>query len=141
MSPKYSKLFGQSYKKIFLECARTGINFQDEYFPTDDSSLYKPTNKRTDRHRNRVEWKRGKDLTNNPQLIILDNEGRGKINTDVVQGAVGNCWLVSAIGVLAVHPRLLYKVIPKVSEQDWNHSNEPGKKMGVYHFRDTERHP
>src|SRR4051812_27665200 len=117
MSPKYRKLFGQNYKKIFLECARTGVNFKDEHFPANESSLYKPTDRKTDRHRNSVEWKRCKDLTKNPHLFILDNEGRGKINTDVVQGAVGNCWLVSAIGVIAVHPKLLYKVVPKASEQ------------------------
>ncbi|RIA83275.1 hypothetical protein C1645_834058 [Glomus cerebriforme] len=139
MSPKYRKLFGQNYKKIFLECARTGINFHDEYFPTNDSSLYKNTRKEANIYRNKVEWIRCKDLTNNPHLFIFDNES--KINTDVVQGAVGNCWLISAIGVLATHPKLLNKVIPKASDQDWYHSHEPGKKMGVYHFRDTERHP
>src|SRR2546429_8867586 len=100
MSPKYRKLFGQNYKKIFLECARTGKNFQDEHFPTNDGSLYKFSNN----HRSMVEWKRCKELTDNPHLFIFDNEGKGNINTDVVQGAVGNCWLVSAIGVLAAHP-------------------------------------
>ncbi|PKC04405.1 cysteine proteinase [Rhizophagus irregularis] len=138
MSPKYRKLFEQNYKKIFLEYARTGRNFQDEHFPTNDVSLYKTPNKKHDHH---IEWKRCKDLTNNPHLFVFDNEGKGKINTDVVQGAVGNCWLVSAIGVLAAHPKLLHKVIPKASDQDWNHSDEPGKKTGVYHFRDTGRHP
>jgi hypothetical protein len=141
MSPKYRKLFEQNYEKIFLECARTGRNFQDEHFPTNDVSLYKTPDKRPCHYRNNVEWKRCKDLTNNPHLFIFDNEGKGKINTDVVQGAVGNCWLVSAIGVLAAHPKLLNKVIPKASDQDWYHSDEPGKKMGVYHFRDTGRHP
>ncbi|GBC10379.1 hypothetical protein RclHR1_09590002 [Rhizophagus clarus] len=142
MSPKYRKLFEQNYEKIFIECARTGRNFQDEHFPTNDVSLYRTPKNRSCRHyKSNIEWTRCKDLTNNPHLFIFDNEGKGKINTDVVQGAVGNCWLVSAIGVLAAHPKLLHKVIPKASDQDWFHSDVPGKKMGVYHFRDTGRHP
>ncbi|CAG8502677.1 7767_t:CDS:1 [Funneliformis mosseae] len=141
MSPKYRKLFGQNYKKIFLECARTGKNFQDEHFPTNDTSLFfKPSNHH---HGDMVEWKRCKDLTDNPHLFkYTNNDGMsGIINTDVIQGAVGNCWLISALGVLAAHPKLLLKVIPRGADQDWCHSNEPGKKLGVYHFRDTERHP
>ncbi|RHZ68636.1 hypothetical protein Glove_294g149 [Diversispora epigaea] len=52
--------------------------------------------------------------------------------------AVGDSWFVSALGVLSAHPHLLEKVIPKWS---WNHTEEPGKQLGMYNFRDTERHP
>ncbi|CAG8544956.1 6780_t:CDS:10, partial [Diversispora eburnea] len=52
---------------------------------------------------------------------------------------VGNSWFVSALGVLSAHPHLLEKVIPKWSLQDWNHSEEPGKQLGMYNFRDTEQ--
>ncbi|CAG8677378.1 12019_t:CDS:2, partial [Gigaspora rosea] len=46
-----------------------------------------------------------------------------------------------SLGVLATHPKLLHKVVPKWTAQDWCHSTEPGKQLGVYNFRDTERHP
>lgn len=59
----------------------------------------------------------------------------------LINRAVGNSWFVSALGVLSAHPHLLEKVIPKWSMQDWNHSEEPGKQLGMYNFRDTERHP
>ncbi|CAG8721164.1 16381_t:CDS:2, partial [Racocetra fulgida] len=45
------------------------------------------------------------------------------------------------LGVLAAHPKLLHKVVPKWTAQDWCHSTDPGKQLGVYNFRDTERHP
>ncbi|CAJ0746269.1 5675_t:CDS:2, partial [Entrophospora sp. SA101] len=31
--------------------------------------------------------------------------------------------------------------VPNWIDQDWCHSDEPGKQLGVYNFRDTERHP
>ncbi|CAG8465149.1 17380_t:CDS:2 [Acaulospora morrowiae] len=134
--PKYKKLFDQDYKVIHMHCARTASHFMDDKFPPTDSSLWKTG---VDNHHEPVVWKRVKELTPDPHLFIFDNSK--KLNTDIIQGEVGNCWLVSALSVLSAHPHLLQKVVPHWSMQDWNHSDEPGRKLGVYNFRDTERHP
>ncbi|CAG8474784.1 11482_t:CDS:2 [Ambispora gerdemannii] len=134
MPLRYAKLHNQNYKQLFLHYARKGENFQDEHFPLTDSSIWK---KERPLHET-IEWKRCKDLCRNPHLFIFKN---GQLSPEVVQGAVGNCWLVSALGVLAAHPHLLERVVPRWGLQDWVHSEEPGKKTGVYHLRDTERHP
>ncbi|CAG8601972.1 7274_t:CDS:2 [Ambispora leptoticha] len=134
MPSRYVKLHKQNYKKLFLNCARKGEHFRDEHFPPVESSLWKNVQP----VQGNIEWKRCKDLCKNPHLFIFKN---GQLIPEVVQGAVGNCWLVSALGVLAAHPHLLEKVVPRWGLQDWVHSDEPGRQMGVYHLRDTERHP
>ncbi|CAJ0641407.1 2067_t:CDS:2, partial [Entrophospora sp. SA101] len=67
------------------------------------------------------------ELSKNPHLFILDN---GKLNTDVLNNNINSSWLVSALGVLAAHPNLLHKVVPNWIDQDWCHSDEPGKQLG-----------
>ncbi|KAF0495853.1 Calpain-5 [Gigaspora margarita] len=136
MPKKYKKLFNQDYNKIFMYCARTASHFRDDVFPPCDTSLWK--HKSISDYHESIEWKRCKDITSDPHLFIFNNK---RLNTDVVKGVVGDCWFVSALGVLAAHPKLLHKVVPKWTTQDWCHSTEPGKQLGVYNFRDTERHP
>ncbi|RHZ63138.1 hypothetical protein Glove_332g23 [Diversispora epigaea] len=136
MAPKCKKLYDQDYKDIFMHCARTAAHFRDDKFPPEDSSICK---RGSVEDLGPITWTRVKELTNDPHLFIFDKNK--KLNTDVVRGAVGNSWFVSALGVLSAHPHLLEKVIPKWSLQDWNHSEEPGKQLGMYNFRDTERHP
>ncbi|CAJ0884117.1 5474_t:CDS:2 [Entrophospora sp. SA101] len=41
-----------------------------------------------------------------------------------------------ALSILAAHPNLLHKVVPNWIDQDWCHSNEPGKQLSVYNFRE-----
>ncbi|KAG9286403.1 hypothetical protein G9A89_014569 [Geosiphon pyriformis] len=134
MSIRYKKLHNQNYKELFLQHARKAQSFHDEYFPPIESSLWKDKKL----IEGQVEWKRCKEICSNPHLLVFDN---GKFSHEVVQGAVGNCWLVSALGLLAAHPPLLEKVIPKWALQDWVHNEGPGNQLGVYHWRDTERHP
>ncbi|CAG8585622.1 14173_t:CDS:2 [Cetraspora pellucida] len=136
MPKKYKKLFNQDYKKIFMYCARTASHFRDDMFPPCDTSLWK--HKSIPEYHEPLEWKRCKDITSDPHLFIFKNK---QLNTDVVKGVIGDCWFVAALGVLAAHPKLLNKVVPKWTAQDWCHSTEPGKQLGVYNFRDTERHP
>ncbi|CAH1768311.1 162_t:CDS:2, partial [Entrophospora sp. SA101] len=112
-------------------------HFQDDTFPPNDSSIWKSRLNLSKSTHQPIEWKRCK-LSKNPHLFILDN---GKLNTDVLNNNINSSWLVSALGVLAAHPNLLHKVVPNWIDQDWCHSDEPGKQLGVYNFRDTERHP
>ncbi|XP_034460975.1 calpain-9 [Hippoglossus hippoglossus] len=54
-----------------------------------------------------VKWKRPKELCPSPQFIV-----KGATRLDIRQGKLNDCWLLSAIASLAVHPSLLVKVVP-----------------------------
>ncbi|XP_019748311.1 calpain-3 isoform X3 [Hippocampus comes] len=54
-----------------------------------------------------VKWKRPKELCSSPQFTV---DGASRL--DVRQGKLSDCWLLSAIASLAVHQRLLRKVVP-----------------------------
>ncbi|XP_034024536.1 calpain-3 [Thalassophryne amazonica] len=58
-----------------------------------------------------VEWKRPKEICSSsglsPQFIV-----NGATRLDVRQGELNDCWLLSAIASLCVHPTLLKKVVP-----------------------------
>ncbi|XP_061575819.1 calpain-9 [Cololabis saira] len=54
-----------------------------------------------------VTWKRPQELCASPQFIV---DGASRL--DIRQGKLSDCWFVSAIASLAVHPSLLKKVVP-----------------------------
>nr|XP_057937034.1 calpain-3 [Doryrhamphus excisus] len=54
-----------------------------------------------------VKWKRPNELCTSPQFTV---DGASRL--DVRQGKLSDCWLLSAIASLAVHPALLEKVVP-----------------------------
>ncbi|CAB1434801.1 unnamed protein product [Pleuronectes platessa] len=54
-----------------------------------------------------VKWKRPKEQCPSPQFIV-----KGATRLDIRQGKLNDCWLLSAIASLAVHPSLLVKVVP-----------------------------
>ncbi|XP_018516067.1 calpain-3 isoform X1 [Lates calcarifer] len=54
-----------------------------------------------------VTWKRPREICPSPQFIV-----NGASRLDVRQGRLNDCWLLSAITSLAVHPSLLEKVVP-----------------------------
>jgi len=68
------------------------------------------------------------DLCSRARLVT---EGVGR--HDVVQGELGNCWFVAAASVLAGVPALWEKVVPDVSEQEWDPDN-PDLYSGVFKF-------
>ncbi|CAG8609660.1 12113_t:CDS:2 [Ambispora gerdemannii] len=132
---RYPKLYDQHYKRLLLKCHITGQNFRDDRFPPNDSSIWrvnKPNIQGT------IEWKRVKDICPKPHLFVYEN---GQAQPQVVQGIVGNCWLVSTLTVLASHPKLLKKVIPRWKLQDWVHSSDPGFVNTCQYFNDNEHHP
>ncbi|KAF7218705.1 calpain-9 [Nothobranchius furzeri] len=66
-----------------------------------------------------VKWKRPKDLCPSPQFII---DGASRL--DICQGKLSDCWVLSAIASLSVHPSLLKKVVPlnQSFQDDYNGS-------------------
>ncbi|XP_030632567.1 calpain-9 [Chanos chanos] len=54
-----------------------------------------------------VEWKRPKEICSAPQFII-----DGATRMDVCQGILSDCWFLSAIASLSLHPSLMRHVVP-----------------------------
>ncbi|KAK5607969.1 hypothetical protein CRENBAI_007346 [Crenichthys baileyi] len=54
-----------------------------------------------------VKWKRPKELCSSPKFIV---DGASRL--DICQGKLSDCWVLSAIASLAMHPDLLKKVVP-----------------------------
>ncbi|KAI1898627.1 hypothetical protein AGOR_G00074330 [Albula goreensis] len=77
----------------------------------------------------RIDWKRPKDICDNPRLIV-----EGISVHDLNQGKLGNCWFVAACSCLALRSELWNKVIPDWKEQDWD-PQHPENYAGIFHFR------
>jgi hypothetical protein len=119
----------QHYKSLLMQATSSGLQFMDKEFPPERASLY---------HMNppfpgaNIVWKRASEMCDNPRLFVNGPDPR-----NVVQGAVGNCWLVSALGVLAGHKQVLNKVIPKYEKQEWK--GRPDSSGG--HVKSGKPHP
>ena len=72
-----------------------------------------------------VEWLRPHQICKNPLFYYK----RGPSRNDVIQGVIGDCWVVGPISNLASNPEMLNKVVPR--GQDF----ERGKYDGTFHFR------
>uniref|UniRef100_A0AC34QKD3 Calpain catalytic domain-containing protein n=1 Tax=Panagrolaimus sp. JU765 TaxID=591449 RepID=A0AC34QKD3_9BILA len=92
--------------------------FEDPEFPAQDSSLYF-----SQRPRQRIEWKRPSEITDDPQLIVS-----GQSRFDVVQGALGDCWLLAAAANLTLRDELFYRVVPPDQSFTENYA-------GIFHFQ------
>lgn len=106
----------QNYFTLRYEHQQQSQLFVDETFAADDISI-SPTNKLE--NLGQIEWKRPsvylmnrdkfdmsiKEISENSCLFF-----KGCSIHDVCQGNLGNCWLISALAVLAMHPECLQKV-------------------------------
>eukprot|EP00771_Trimastix_marina_P002188 gnl/Trimastix_PCT/3309.p1 GENE.gnl/Trimastix_PCT/3309~~gnl/Trimastix_PCT/3309.p1 ORF type:complete len:962 (-),score=269.62 gnl/Trimastix_PCT/3309:106-2991(-) len=72
-----------------------------------DSALNNPESTTTLRSADRVsDWKRPSELSDDARLFV-----EGVRPGDVAQGALGDCWFLGALSVVATHPRLLRRLI------------------------------
>lgn len=85
--------------------------FVDNWFPVDPTLL--PT----------IEWKRPKDISPSPQFVVDDAS-----RMDVCQGILNDCWFLSAVASLSLHPSLLDQIVPKDQSFQENYD-------GSFHFR------
>ncbi|NXY06856.1 CAN5 protein, partial [Pteruthius melanotis] len=123
--PSSVQLFrDQRYQELKGQCIQQGQLFEDPEFPASDESLYYDS-----ATRGKVEWKRPKDLCEDPRLLV-----NGMSSHDFHQGKLGNCWFVAACSCLALRKSLWQQVIPDPKEQEWDPKN-PGKYAGIFRFR------
>lgn len=108
-----------SFEKIREICIQKRILFEDPDFPASDKSLfysYRP-------NIGPIIWKRPYEIAAHPKFTV-----DGFSRFDLLQGKLGNCWLVAAFSCLTLTPKLLERCIPE--DQGFTH-----KYAGIFHFR------
>ncbi|KAJ1157918.1 hypothetical protein NDU88_010615 [Pleurodeles waltl] len=98
-----------------------GQNFKDDTFPA-NISIIGPKLIEELRIQN-VEWRRPKEICKDPHLFV-----DGASLFDLQQTYLGNCWVLSTMGALALKQTFLWNVIPC----DQGYSAE---YAGIFHFR------
>lgn len=88
--------------------------WEDPEFPCDGNALFKNEMQppRGAMPASAVEWLRPDEFMDDPQLW------KGGIKAgDVVQGALGDCWFLSALAVMAAKPHLLQQLFVKTGQE------------------------
>ncbi|KAI2804038.1 Calpain-15 [Blomia tropicalis] len=108
----------ERYEAAVQNCARTGKPFSDTSFPTTNRSLYFVPQQNNPSKTNKIYWLRPKDMRppesvdpKSPILKLPWCVANQPIAGDIVQGILGNCWLLSALAVLVEKPALLDKLL------------------------------
>lgn len=92
-----SEIAAREEREILLACQKSKKFYEDSSFPATLASIWPKANPQ-DINAKKVadEWRRPRETSTDPQLFVDDiNQG------DVVQGALGDCWFISALAVLA----------------------------------------
>ncbi|CAK9301675.1 unnamed protein product [Gordionus sp. m RMFG-2023] len=117
--PEVSVSNGKTFQQIKQQCLQRGVLWEDPDFPANDSSLF--FSKAAPR---RFQWKRPKEICPNPKLIV-----QGASRFDVIQGELGDCWLLAAVACLSLNTKLIQRIVP--ADQGF----APGDYAGIFHFR------
>ncbi|XP_072527900.1 calpain-1 catalytic subunit-like isoform X2 [Salminus brasiliensis] len=117
------RFLSQDFEALKQESLESGQLFEDPSFPAQAQSLgFKELAPHSSKTRG-VTWKRPTELTESPQFIV-----GGATRTDICQGALGDCWLLAAIGSLTLNDRLLHRVVPHGQSFTDDYA-------GIFHFQ------
>ncbi|XP_032538542.1 calpain-13-like isoform X1 [Chiroxiphia lanceolata] len=111
----------QDFKNLRALCLSQGLLFEDDTFPAHVSSI--GPNLLPEDELRRVQWKRPTELQRNPHLIM-----DGVSRFDIMQGEIGDCWMLAALGSLTLRKQFLENVLPK--DQGFQDDY-----AGIFHFR------
>lgn len=99
---------------IVNQCLINEVNFIDDSFLPQDSSLYFNTNQVSSLRKNggQIQWLRLNQIRGEaPSSIVKWEVFRSPMPSDISQGILGNCWFLSALAVLAERPELVKSVM------------------------------
>ncbi|VDO10476.1 unnamed protein product [Brugia timori] len=99
-------------------CLQSNTLFEDPEFPADDSSLF--YSRRPPKY---IEWLRPGEIVREPMLI-----SEGQTRFDVIQGELGDCWLMAGAASLTLRDELFYRVVPPDQSFTENYA-------GIFHFQ------
>ncbi|RMC12314.1 hypothetical protein DUI87_09827 [Hirundo rustica rustica] len=115
------KFNSQDFKDLRASCLSRGLLFEDATFPAHISSIG-PTLLPEEKLR-QIQWKRPTELQRNPYLVM-----DGVSRFDIMQGEIGDCWMLAALGSLTLRKQFLENVLPK--DQGFQDDY-----AGIFHFR------
>lgn len=103
----------RKWHSIVAFCQTTSISFVDDSYPPLDRSLYYTNEAKGQQSRpQHVKWQRPSEMTFDPALASVKwAVFRTPMPSDISQGILGNCWLLSALSVLAERPELVKRVM------------------------------
>ncbi|XP_027552449.1 calpain-13 isoform X1 [Neopelma chrysocephalum] len=111
----------QDFNSLRALCLSQGLLFEDDTFPAHISSI--GPNLLPEDELRRIQWKRPTELQRNPHLIM-----DGVSRFDIMQGEIGDCWMLAALGSLTLRKQFLENVLPK--DQGFQDDY-----AGIFHFR------
>uniref|UniRef100_A0A8C3S6F5 Calpain 13 n=1 Tax=Chelydra serpentina TaxID=8475 RepID=A0A8C3S6F5_CHESE len=115
------KFNNQDFTHLRDYCLSRGLLFEDDTFPTHVSSI--GPNLLSEDKLSRLQWKRPTMIERNPHLVV-----DGVSRFDIVQGEIGDCWVLAALGSLTLQRQFLENVLPKDQGFEENYA-------GIFHFR------
>ncbi|XP_069811300.1 calpain-13-like isoform X2 [Dendropsophus ebraccatus] len=118
-SPK--KFKGQDFNSIRDLCISRKQLFEDDMFPANLYSIGQ--NLLSQDKLLSIKWKRPTELQRDARFMV-----DGASIFDIMQGEIGDCWVLSVVGSLTLHRKFLENVVPK--DQEFTH-----KYAGIFHFR------
>jgi hypothetical protein len=104
----------QDFYQLREQCLASKKLFEDPLFSPGDKILTQS---------NKFAWLRPKEIVKKPEFHV-----GGFSRFDVTQGAIGDCWFLSAVASLTQDPKLFANVVC-----DDNGFDE--KYAGIFHFR------
>ncbi|XP_044148304.1 calpain-13-like [Bufo gargarizans] len=115
------KFKGQDFNSIRDLCISRKQLFEDDIFP---ANLYSIGERLLSQDKLlSIKWKRPTELQRDARFLV-----DGASIFDIMQGEIGDCWLLSAVGALTLHRKFLENVVPK--DQEFT-----SKYAGIFHFR------
>uniref|UniRef100_A0A8B9TSZ4 Calpain 13 n=2 Tax=Anas platyrhynchos TaxID=8839 RepID=A0A8B9TSZ4_ANAPL len=96
----------QDFSHLRALCLSQGRLFEDDTFPAHISSI--GASLLPEDQLQQIEWRRPTELRRNP-CLIMDGVSR----FDIIQGLIGDCWVLAALGSLTMQKRFLENCFTK----------------------------